>query len=194
MYDALFQYIETRSSLRLTEEEQMIIETKFHHKRLRRKQYFLQEGDVCKQIAFIVRGAARMYSVDEKGHEHIVRFGLETWWLGDHESFNLLTPSRFHIEMLEDTDLLVITTMNAYELRDQVKGFDLTIKAMDKQLSIATQKRIHAAISMTAEERYEDLVNTYPQFLQRFPQNMVASYLGISPETLSRMRKNLAGK
>jgi CRP-like cAMP-binding protein len=194
MYDALFQYIETRSGLRLTEDEQTIIEAKFHHKRLRRKQYFLQEGDVCKQIAFIVKGAARMFSIDEKGHEHIVRFGLETWWLGDHESFNLLTPSRFHIEMLEDTDLLVITTMHAHELRDQVKGFDLTIKAMDKQLAIATQKRIHAAISMTAEERYEDLVNTYPQFLQRFPQNMVASYLGISPETLSRMRKNLTGK
>jgi CRP-like cAMP-binding protein len=194
MYDALFEYIETRSGLRLTEEEQTVIETKFHHKRLRKTQYFLQEGDICKQIAFVVKGAARMYSIDEKGHEHIVRFALETWWLGDHESFNLLTPSRFHIEMLEDADLLVITTVNAHELRDQVKAFDLTIKAMDKQLAIATQKRIHAAISMTAEERYEDLVKTYPQFLQRFPQNMVASYLGVSPETLSRMRKNLAGR
>jgi CRP-like cAMP-binding protein len=194
MYDALFKYIETRSGLQLTEAEQTIIEEKFQHKRLRRKQYFLQEGDICKQIAFVVKGAARMFSIDEKGHEHIVRFALETWWLGDHESFNLLTPSRFHIEMLEDTDLLVITTVNAYELRDQVKAFDQTIKAMDKQLSIATQKRIHAAISMTAEERYEDLVKTYPLFLQRFPQNMVASYLGVSPETLSRMRKNLAGR
>jgi CRP-like cAMP-binding protein len=194
MYDALFKYIETRSGLQLTEEEQVVIEEKFHHKKLRRKQYFLQEGDICKQIAFVVKGAARMYSIDEKGHEHVVRFALETWWLGDHESFNLLTPSRFHIDMLEDTDLLVITTANAYELRDQVKAFDQTIKAMDKQLSIATQKRIHAAISMTAEERYEDLVKTYPQFLQRFPQNMVASYLGVSPETLSRMRKNLAGR
>jgi CRP-like cAMP-binding protein len=194
MYDALFEYIETRSGLRLTEDEQAVIEGKFHHKRLRRKQYFLQEGDVCKQIAFVVKGAARMYSIDNKGHEHIVRFALETWWLGDHESFNLLTPSRFHIEMLEDTDLLVITTVNAHELRDQVKGFDLTIKAMDKQLAVATQKRIHASISMTAEERYDDLVKTYPQFLQRFPQNMVASYLGVSPETLSRMRKNLADR
>jgi CRP-like cAMP-binding protein len=194
MYDALFEYIETRSGLRLTEEEQTVIEAKFHHKRLRRKQYFLQEGDICRQIAFVVKGAARMYSIDHKGHEHIVRFALETWWLADHESFNLLTPSRFHIEMLEDADLLVATTMNAYELRDQVKAFDLTVKAMDKQLAIATQKRIHAAISMTAEERYEELVKTYPQFLQRFPQNMVASYLGVSPETLSRMRKNLAGR
>jgi CRP-like cAMP-binding protein len=194
MYDVLFEYIETRSGLRLTEAEQTVIETKFHHKRLRKKQYFLQEGDICKQIAFVVKGAARMYSIDEKGHEHIIRFAMETWWLGDHESFNLLTPTRFHIEMLEDTDLLVITTVNAHELRDLVKAFDLTIKAMDKQLTIATQKRIHAAISMTAEERYDDLVKTYPQFLQRFPQNMVAAYLGVSPETLSRMRKNLAGR
>jgi CRP-like cAMP-binding protein len=194
MYDALFEYIETRSGLRLTEEEQTVIETKFHHKRLRRKQYFLQEGDICRQIAFVVKGAARMYSIDDKGHEHIVRFALETWWLADHESFNLLTPSRFHIEMLEDADLLVATTVNAHELRDQVKAFDLTVKAMDKQLAIATQKRIHSAISMTAEERYEELVKTHPQFLQRFPQNMIASYLGVSPETLSRMRKNLAGR
>lgn len=188
MYEALFQYIETRSGMRLTEEEQTFIESKFRHKTLRKRQYFLQEGDICKNVAFIIKGAARMFSIDEKGHEHIVRFGLETWWLGDHESFNLLTPSRYHIEMLEDSELLVITPAQAYELRDRVKGFDLTIKAMDRQLAIAAQKRIHAALSMTAEERYDDLARTYPQFLQRFPQNMIASYLGISPETLSRIR------
>ncbi|WP_188933929.1 Crp/Fnr family transcriptional regulator [Puia dinghuensis] len=191
MYEALFQYIETRSGLRLTDDERSIIESKFIPKRLLKRQYFLQEGDVCKKIAFIVKGAARMFSIDDKGHEHIVRFGLESWWLGDHESFNLLTPSRYHIEVLEDTDLLVITTVHAHELRDEVRAFDLTVKAMDRQLSVATQKRIHAAISMTAEERYDDLVNTYPQFLQRFPQSMIASYLGISPETLSRMRRKM---
>ena len=191
MYDELFQYIENRSGLKLTDDERAIIESKFNPKKLLKRQYFLQEGDICKKIAFIVKGAARMFSIDEKGHEHIVRFGLESWWLGDHESFNLLTPSRYHIEMLEDTDLLVITTVNAHELRDEVRAFDLTIKSMDRQASIATQKRIHAAISMTAEERYDDLINTYPQFLQRFPQSMIASYLGISPETLSRMRKKM---
>ena len=194
MYDPLFQYIENRSGTLLTNEERGIIESKFHPKRLLKRQYFLQEGDICKKIAFIVKGAARMYSIDEKGHEHIVRFGLESWWLGDQESFNMLTPSRYHIEMLEDSDLLVIATEQAHELRDQVRSFDLTIKAMDRQSLVASQKRIHASISMTAEERYEELVKSYPEFLQRFPQSMIASYLGISPETLSRMRKNMAGK
>ena len=191
MYEALFQYIETRSGVRLTEEDRAVIESKFHQKRMLKKQYFLQEGDVCKKVAFIIKGAARMFSIDEKGHEHILMLALENWWLGDHESGNQLTPSPFHIEIWEDSDLLVTTIANAHELRDQVRAFDLTIKAMDRQAWVAAQKRIHASISMTAEERYDHLVNTYPQFLQRFPQHMIASYLGISPETLSRMRKNM---
>ncbi|TDX00893.1 Crp/Fnr family transcriptional regulator [Dinghuibacter silviterrae] len=189
MHEALFRYIEERSGLRLTEGDQVLIESKFRPKKMRRKQYFLQEGDICKTVAFITKGAARMFSVDDKGHEHIVRFGLENWWLGDQESFSSLTPSRYHIEMLEDSDLLVITVAHAYELMDQVRAVDLMIKAMDRQMGAAAQKRINAALSMTAEERYEDLAKNYPQFLQRFPQNMIASYLGVSPETLSRIRR-----
>jgi len=161
---------------------------------LRKRQYLLQAGDVCKYLAFLVKGSSRMFSVDDKGHEHIIRFGLETWWLADPESSISLTPSRYNIEMLEDSELLVISIPDAYELRDQTEFFGRTIKAMDKQASMATQKRIHAAISMTAEERYDELANTYPQFLQRFPQSMIASYLGLSPERLSRIRKNAMSK
>ncbi len=194
MHEALFQYMETRSGQKLSDEERQLIKSKFTAKRLRKRQYFLQEGDVSKQVAFIVKGSARMFSVDDKGHEHIIRFGLETWWLGDQESHDLLTPSRYNIEMLEDSELLVVSVADAYELRDKSPSFDLTFKSVDKQAAISRQKRIHAAISMTAEERYDELTNTYPQFLQRFPQSMIASYLGLSPETLSRIRKNAMSK
>lgn len=194
MHEPLFQYVEAKSGEKLTAEERELIKSKFFPKLLRKRQYFLQAGDICKSVAFIVKGSARMFSVDNKGHEHIIRFGLETWWLNDAESFTSLTPSRYNIEMLEDSELLVISVADAYELRDKSRFFDLTIKEMDKHNSVATQKRIHAAISMTAEERYEELVNNYPQFLQRFPQNMIASYLGLSPETLSRIRKNSMAK
>ena len=194
MYDALFNHLEMKSGKKLTDNEREVIMAAFDRKRMRKRQYFLQEGDVCKHTGFIVKGSARMFTVDDKGHEHIIRFGLESWWMGDHESLVNLTPSPYYIEMLEDSELLVITFPKASELRSKSRCFDLTIKALDKFQAIAMQKRIHSAIGMTAEERYCDLLRTYPQFLERFPMNMIASYLGLSPETLSRIRKNVIRK
>ena len=191
MFDPLYQYIELKSGLLLTDEEKKLIAEKFRFKKLRKKQYLAQEGDICKQMAFMIKGAARMYSVDEKGHEHILRFGLEGWWLGDYESYMLQIPTKFHIEMLEPAELLMVAKDHMQELIEQVPAVAQTIKVIDKQSAIATQHRVHAAISLTAEERYESLMNTNPAFLQRFPQIMIASYLGISAETLSRIKKKM---
>jgi CRP-like cAMP-binding protein len=192
--ESIFNYIESKSGLKLTDTEKAIIESKFKVKKLRKRQYFLQEGDICKQMGFIVKGSARMFSIDEKGHEHIVSFGLESWWIGDYESHYLLTPSKYHVEMLEDTELLVVTYGLFYEMVPDIPAIALTLKAVDRQSFISSQKRLHAAISLTAEERYDELLKTYPAFFQRFPQSMIASYLGISPETLSRIRKNAVSK
>ena len=194
MYDALFKHIEDKTSEILTDTERDVIMTAFEPKSMRKRQYLLREGDVCKYTAFIVKGSARIFTVDEKGHEHVIRFGLESWWISDHESLINLTPSPYFIEMLEDSELLIISLANALELRNKSRCFDLTIKVLDKFQTIAMQKRIHSAIGMTAEERYFELSRTYPQFLERFPMNMIASYLGISPETLSRIRKNAIRK
>jgi CRP-like cAMP-binding protein len=190
MFDSLFAYFESRSSLVLSEQEREIIQSGFHPKNLRKRQYFLQQGDICRNMGFIVRGASRMYSVDSKGHEYILRFGMENWWIGDYESYKLLTPSRYHIEMLEDTDLLTVTNEKILKMMDIIPAVAATIKALDQQNAIITANRVHASISLTAEERYDELAKNYPAFLQRFPQNMIASYLGITPETLSRIKKN----
>jgi CRP-like cAMP-binding protein len=194
MYDVLFDHLEFKSGEKLTEEERNDIMDAFHQKHIRKGQYFLKEGDVCKYIGFIVKGSSRIFTVNEKGYEHITFFGLETWWISDHESLVNLTPSSYFIEMLEDSELLVISYPNAIELRRSSRCFDRTVKILDQNQAIAMQKRIYAAIGMTAEERYYDLSSTYPQFLERFPMNMIASYLGLSPETLCRIRKSAIRK
>ena len=190
MFEPLFKYIEEYSSLTLSDKDKHLMQETFKYKKLRKKQYYLQEGDVSKYIGFLIKGAMRMYSVDQKGHEHIVRFGVENWWMGDYESNNLNTPSKFYIDAVEDSELLTITNAQIQELITNIPAFDEMIRMLDRRANIATQNRIHAAISLTAEERYQHLQNAYPAFIQRFPQGMVASYLGISPETLSRIRKH----
>jgi CRP-like cAMP-binding protein len=186
---ALFDYIERKSSAKLSEDERDLIMIKLKLKKLRKRQYFLQEGDVCKYMGFIVKGATRMFAVDEKGHEHILHFGLEDWWVGDYESFYLLTPSKYFVEALEEVDMILVTNEQLQELEQTIPAIAAMMDSINRGAAIANNKRMHAAISFTAEERYEDLIRRYPHFFQRFPQNMIASYLGISPETLSRIRK-----
>lgn len=193
-FEPLFQYIESKSALSLNEDEKTLIQGAFKSKHLRKRQYLLQEGDVCKFMSFIVKGSGRMYSVNEKGQEHIIRFAIENWWLGDYESYNFGTPSLYNIEVLEDSEVLMIEHDAIKELSAKIPAIDLMITEIDKKGTVATQKRIHSSISLSAEERYDNLVKSYPEFLNRFPQSMIASYLGISPETLSRIRKNLLKK
>lgn len=194
MHEALRQYIERVSEGPLPEAEYEMVKAAFIPKKLRKRQYFLQEGEVNRYNAFIVKGAMRQYSVDSKGVEHILRFGVENWWMGDRESFTMLTPSKYNIDALEDSELLQVTYAAMQELIQQSPAMAKTVRIMDERSWIASQRRIHASISLTAEERYLELQTSNPVFLQRFPQNMIASYLGISPETLSRVRKQALSK
>ncbi|WP_428660416.1 Crp/Fnr family transcriptional regulator [Runella sp.] len=189
-FEPFHNYVESKSSLALSSDEKELIESAFKGKHLRKRQYLLQEGDVCKYMSFIIKGSGRMYAVNEKGLEHTVRFGLENWWLGDYESYNFNTPSLYNIEVLEDSDVLMIDQNQMLKLIAAIPAIDLMIKQIDRKGTVATQRRIHSSISLSAEERYDNLIKTYPEFLNRFPQSMIASYLGISPETLSRIRKN----
>lgn len=190
MHQVLSNYIDRHLNVPLTEEDWLPIQDSFLFKKYRKKQYLLQEGDVCKYFSFIIKGAMRQYTVDQKGNEHILRFGIENWWMMDRESFEMETPSMYNIEAWEDVELLQIRRDAAVRLYEISEPFRKMTQELDKRGQIANQKRIHGAISLTAEERYLELLKTHPVFFQRFPQNMIASYLGISAETLSRIRKN----
>jgi CRP-like cAMP-binding protein len=189
-FDALFSYIEKLSGIDISADEKQILMAHFKPKRFRKRQYFLQEGDVCKYAAFIVKGAAKTFTVDEKGHEHILKLSVENWWLTDFESYYKLTPSRFNIEALEDMEVLQISNASVEEFIRPIPAFSAMQDILAQNYTIAAQKRMRSAISQSGEERYLELVNEYPHFIQRFPQNLIASYLGLTPESLSRIRKS----
>jgi len=185
----LFQYISSLSGMTLTNEEKAKLQMAFKHKIVKRKQYLLQEGDVCKHLYFVVHGALRMYSVNERGQEAIVSFNAEGDWCSDRESIALMEPSGFNIEAIEHSEVLQVSASQLENLSLHIPAVCEMIKKQYKIYAIETQNRIHTAISMTAEERYQNLIEFYPEIAKRFPKNMVACYLGIQPETLSRLRK-----
>jgi CRP-like cAMP-binding protein len=194
MYEVLINYLNSYTTTPLDGDETDLVQSYFTPKKLRKRQYFLQEGEVCKYTAFIVKGAMRKYRVDDKGEEHILRLYIENWWATDRESEIKGVPSSYFIDAWEETDCLITTKADLRYLVDRIPAMTKWIRALDDKFAIATQRRIEAAISLSAEERYHDLEKTYPEFLQRFPQHIIASYLGINRETLSRIRGRFVKK
>ena len=194
MHESLIKHFNSYTSTPLTDSETELIKNTFIPKKIRKKQYFLQEGQVCKYAAFIVKGAMRQYSVDDKGAEHIVRLLIENWWAVDRESFVMLTPSLYNIEAWEDTEVLLVTYSDSLAMLNKIPLLTEWTRKLDENHAFAAQRRLSASISFSAEKRYSDFAGTYPEFLQRFPQHMIASYLGITKESLSRIRHQAAKK
>ncbi|MDJ1473825.1 Crp/Fnr family transcriptional regulator [Xanthocytophaga flava] len=195
IYDSLIHYIQERSQSPLTSSDIALIRESFVYKKLRKRQFFLQEGDICKHFGFIVKGAMRQYTVDQKGSEHNIQLYIENWWASDRESFWKEIPSIYAIEAWEETDLLLLPKANGYYERvNAIPAFNEMRIKLDDNNSIASQRRLRASMFDTAEKRYEELILRYPEFIQRFPQHIIASYLGITKETLSRIRNQSAKK
>lgn len=189
MNTLLKQYIETNSGSKLSDEEMGFAEKIFEQRTIRKKQFLLHEGAVCKYLCFIVKGALRQYYIDIKGTEHIINFGTEGSWITDKESFSMLTISKYNIDAIEDTEVLLITQENFALLRDYSVNFIKMLVKMEEQNCITLQNRLNASISYNAEEKFKYLAAYFPGYLQRFPQTMLASFMGVTPETLSRIRK-----
>ena len=190
MFDLLFQKFDEK--IQLTSEEKELAKTFFLPKKLRKRQYLLQEGDVSKYVAFVEKGMLRSYTIDEKGGEHIIQFAFEGWWIGDQYSFLTGEPSQYNIDALEDSELLLLSKTAEEQLMERIPKMERYFRILLQNHVIANQRRLVSSLSHTAEEKYNELIQSCPTIPRRVPQHMMASFLGITPETLSRIRRKAA--
>jgi len=187
--ESLIHYFNNK--IDLTPEEINFVKTNFQARTIKRRQFILQEGDICKFNTFVVEGCLKLYKVDEHGKEHNLQFALEDSWVGDLESFYKETPSQLYIEALEKSTVLQITQKKQIELYLSYPKFDRIFRVLAENAMIAYQHRVLQNISSTAEERYTAFLKKSPQLLNRISNVQIASYIGVTPEFLSTIRKKI---
>ena len=192
MFEVLASYLIEKSGM--TADELKMIEGVTVHKKIRKRQYLLQEGEISHHQHFVARGCLRLYWLGEDGQERIMRFAVENWWINDYQSFQSGEPSKFNIDALEDSDLLMIEKKNFEGLLKTIPKFKELIDKLGNKNFESNQNRILSNISDTAEKKYENFIRSYPTIYERVPLHMVASFLGLSRETLSRVRQQNARK
>jgi len=170
------------------------LESKLTEKKVKRRQFILQEGDMCRHYTFVVNGCFKMYKVDNKGVEHNLQFATENGWIADIGSFHSGKPSELYIEAVEQSEILQIAKPDLLYLYTHYPKFDRNFRVLIENAFVNIQKRVLQNISSTAEERYLDFLKTYPNLFNRISNVQIASYIGVTPEFLSKIRKGIVTK
>lgn len=189
MYDRLFDYVEKYSGMELSPSDKETIRQIWEPHRIRKKEYILRVGEVCLHASFIISGALRRYTVDDQGIEHINDLAIENWWLIDRDSFMNGLPSKTYIDAWEPTQILRLNRADL-DTALQIPAIKEMFWQMNQRNQIANESRLNDLSSLSAAKRCENFIDKHPTLLQRFPQHIIASYLGIRKETLSRIRSN----
>ena len=192
MFSLLRTHIEKR--VHLTDEEFKICTKFFTAKTIRKHQFLLNEGDVCRYIGFVNTGCMREYTIDNKGIEHIIQFAIEDWWVSDLNSYLSGLPATYNIDALQNSEVLLLEKSAREELLDSCPKMERFFRLLIEANHVTAHQRITDSLSASAEERYLKFIKTYPKLFEIVPQNQIASYLGITPQSLSRIRKELSHK
>lgn len=187
--EPLLSYI--RQYIDLTPEEEELLLENTTYRRYLKGQYVTQQGDVCKQESFVLSGCLRTFYVDNEGQEHIVMFAIENWWTADLGSFITQTPADYNVQCLENTEVIQFSYNDIERLYIQIPKLERFFRIIIQNAYVASEKRIIRSFSLSAKERYLKFREQYPQIEQRVPQYMIASYLGITKEFLSKIRNQL---
>tara|TARA_R110002124_G_scaffold154372_2_gene321380 strand:- start:6094 stop:6696 length:603 start_codon:yes stop_codon:yes gene_type:complete len=183
-----------RKTFGFTQEEYELLLSRFVLKKICKKDFYLRAGQVCSAKAYINKGCAKTFVIDEHGHQRILVFSFEDWWLADFESFYSEKPGIKFIQAIENCELFEISKKNFLEMEDKIPKLKQWYPVKITRTTIAAMKRMEEIKTLTPEQRYLNLSKKYPQIFQRVALQDIAAYLNIEPQSLSRMRKRLASR
>ena len=188
--DIFLGYI--KKHIDLNENEESIILSKIKDRKYLKNQFLVQQGDVCRYICFIVSGCLRTYHIDDDGNEHTVSFSIENWWSSDMGSFITQKPADYNVECIEPTALIQFDSVLMEELYKTIPKLERVFRIITQNALVSAQRRVVNTFSKTARERFEIFRENYPELEQRIPQYMIASYLGVTKEFLSKIKGQIA--
>lgn len=177
-----------RRFVKLSPEEEKELLTSTRYQKVKRKEHLLHEGQVCSNNYFVIRGCMRMYIQAPDGEDRIVQFGIDNWWITDYTSFDSKKPTCFNIQAVEDSEIVAIDKQTLDRLFNSIPSLERYFRIVLQRAFAASVMRMHYIFDQSGEERYQHFVTSYPDFVQRVPQYMLASYLGFTPEFLSKIR------
>ncbi|TFB31511.1 Crp/Fnr family transcriptional regulator [Pedobacter alluvionis] len=179
------------SHISISEDERDLFCDLFEHKLIKKKSFLLAAGEICKFEGFVVKGLFRVYHLDKNGFENVLYFAMENWWITDIDSFTNEKPSQLYIEALEDSEVQLIYKKDKEFAYTNLPKIEKLFRIMTQKTHVALQRRMIDNLSKTADQRYLDFIEKYPQLLQRLTNLQIAAYLGISHEFLSKIRKKI---
>lgn len=177
-----------RKYVALDDQQAGVLAGCIRHKEIKKKEFLLREGQVCAANYFVLKGCLRMYFIREDGVEQITQFAIENWWITDFQSLDWQQPSRFYIQSIEPCSLAVLDRDAIGPLCDRLPLVDRYLRLVVQRAFAATQQLRFYMYTDSSEERYRRFTTSFPEFIQRIPQYMVASYLGFTPEFISKLK------
>lgn len=190
--ELLFQSINKHVSLNQQEQQRVLMA--FQIKSFHKKDFFLRAGEICKQVAFVLKGCMRSYAVDEQGFEHNLQFALEGWWITDMNSILEENAASLNIDAIEDSEVLLLDRKKHEMLFKDLPKLERFFRIITEKSLAGSHKRLIDQVSVSAGQRYLNFCERYPGLIQRLPQKQIASYIGVTPEFLSKLKSDLLKK
>jgi CRP-like cAMP-binding protein len=178
-----------RKYVHLDDREAGLLADSLQFRSVKKKEFLLKEQQVCETNYFVLKGCLRLYFIQETGAEQIIQFGIENWWITDQQSLDWQQPSHFYLQAVEATELAVLDRTTATTLLDQIPCLDRYFRLIAQRAFAASQQNRYFVQNLSGEERYHQFARGFPDFVQRIPQYMIASFLGFTPEFISKIRR-----